>query len=287
MACVVSIAWWSHPQLYTQQLEFEATLQLHRSLHLNPRCSVPGCFLRHTARDPPQRKQQIWMMPTSSGWSFEVAFAGRKSTFVALRSGILWLEQLSSTTSTFRFCCSISLSNETNQGMKISLVIHALVFASYATGTFTPRKHLGLMNLPMVIRGSFSDPSMLQQRSTVILSFDFFPPWHFSPLNANVLLGRSLQKRAVSSRLNTSFGSKSCKVGFKTPSTHESVTSSLTAARSPLTVLKLMPCLFFHRCSHPSLHVQSPSPMDSASSLALAFNMGPLMGTFCDLHTSL
>ena len=89
-----------------------------------------------------------------------------------------------------------------NQTSKTTEVIHAVEFASYSVGRqLTPRKHLGCLNFPIIINGSFSEPLMFEQTSTVTLSLFFFPPVHTAPAKGWVLSGNKRQYKPVSSAL--------------------------------------------------------------------------------------
>ena len=98
------------------------------------------------------------------------------------------------TNKTLRCWLAIELSKPLNQSLNKSKVIQAFGLAEYCTGNVIPLKQRGFLNLPMVNNGYFSVPSMFAHTMTVILSLDFFPPKHFSDLNASVLSGNNLQR---------------------------------------------------------------------------------------------
>jgi hypothetical protein len=76
----------------------------------------------------------------------------------------------------FLFCAPILASNERrNEEKKMSVVIHALLFAWYLAGNFfTFLKHRGFGDFPITIGTCLSLPSLLAQSKTVRL-LEFIP----------------------------------------------------------------------------------------------------------------
>ena len=185
------------------------------------------------------------MIPWSSGSNFVVAFAGRNNSSVAFS----WVNLTMCTTvihhrSIFRFWEYKLRSNFVSQSVNSSIVIQAFLLAEYWTSNvLRPEKHRSFWKRPMVKSGIFSVPSEFMQRRKVILSLDFFPPWHFSDLNDNALSGKRRQKRPLSSALKMFFPWYRDKVGFRVLSVHAFVSCSFTEYRSPLLVLKTIACL--------------------------------------------
>ena len=155
------------------------------------------------------------MIPKSSGWSVLVQFAGYRTTLTFVRKGVSLgcAAQLSTKRIICLFCGAqnrqiICASKEWRNEQKISVIIHALLFAWYLTGNFlTFLKHLGFGDFPITISTCLSLPSLLTHSSTVNLSLECFPPWQDSPLYAKVLSGSTLKNNPVSSALYTLRGS--------------------------------------------------------------------------------
>jgi hypothetical protein len=94
------------------------------------------------------------MIPKSSSWSALVQFAGYRATVTFRRKGVFLgcAAQLSTKRIIFLFCVPIHVSKEWRNEQKISVVIHALLFAWYLIGIFlTSLKHLGLEDFPITI----------------------------------------------------------------------------------------------------------------------------------------
>src|SRR5215469_6297775 len=145
------------------------------------------------------------MIPKSSGWSALVQFAGYRTTLTFLRKGVSL--GCAAQLSTKRIICLFCTSKEWRNEQKISVIIHALLFAWYLIGNFlTFLKHLGFGDLPITIGTCLSLPSLSTHSSTVSLSLECFPPWQDSPLYAKVLSGSTLKNSPVSSALYTSRG---------------------------------------------------------------------------------
>ena len=103
----------------------------------------------------------------------------RKNTTLPLLSSCwtLWLESLSRSSRTLRPC--IRRLNWCSHSLKIITVIQAFEFVAYTMPRFsisTPLKHLSLINLPMIMGSSFSEPLALQHRVTVTRDFTIFLP---------------------------------------------------------------------------------------------------------------
>src|SRR5215510_13871115 len=78
------------------------------------------------------------MIPKSSGWSVLVQFAGYRTTVTFLRKDVSLgcAAQLSTKRIICLFCAPICVSKEWRNEQKISVVIHALLFAWYLIGSF-------------------------------------------------------------------------------------------------------------------------------------------------------
>jgi hypothetical protein len=104
-------------------------------------------------------------------------------TFTFLRNDVSFgcAAQLSTKRRMFLFCATILASNERRNEKKLSVVIHALLFAWYVVGnSFTFLKHRGFVDFPITIGTCLSLPSLLTQSKTVSLFLQFFPPWQDS-----------------------------------------------------------------------------------------------------------
>ena len=189
--------------------------------------------------------------------------------------------QLSTNKMTFLAFLVSSMSQLLSHASKITDVIHADLLALYSVGRcLTPLKHLGCLNFPIVNNGRFSLPVILVHTNTVTLSLLFFPPEHFSPAKACVLLGSSLQYKPVSSALNTSSALYCCRMGISVCCFHSSQTSLSTKALSPEIARYVILCLSFHHDIQPFEHVQLSVGSNARHiSSALSFKMLPLMGT--------
>jgi hypothetical protein len=79
-----------------------------------------------------------FITPKSRGWSTLVQFAGYRMTFTFLRNDVRvyfgCAAQLSTKRRMFLFCAPILGSNERRNEERISVVIHALLFAWYLEG---------------------------------------------------------------------------------------------------------------------------------------------------------
>jgi hypothetical protein len=77
----------------------------------------------------------------------------------------------------FLFGAPILATNERRNEEKMSVVIHALLFAWYVAGNFfTFLKHRGFGDFPITIGTCLPLPSLLTQSKTVSLSLQFFLP---------------------------------------------------------------------------------------------------------------
>jgi hypothetical protein len=87
-------------------------------------------------------------------------------TFTFLRNDVYfgYAAQLSTKRRMFLFCTPILATNERRNEEKMSVVIHALLFAWYVAGNFlTFLKHRGFGDFPITISTCLSLPSLLTQ----------------------------------------------------------------------------------------------------------------------------
>jgi hypothetical protein len=111
------------------------------------------------------------MIPKSSGWSALVQFVGYRTTVTFLRKSV-------SLGCAAQLCTKrmIRVSKERRNEQKISVIIHALLFAWYLTGNFlTSLKHPGFEDFPITIGTCLLLQSLLTHSSTVSLSVECFP----------------------------------------------------------------------------------------------------------------
>jgi hypothetical protein len=104
-----------------------------------------------------------------------VQIAGYRMTFTFLTNDVSFgcAAQLY-TKRTFLFCAPILTSNEHRNEEKMSVVIHALLFAWYLEGNFfILLKHRGFGDFPITIGSYLSLPSLLTQSKTVTFPESF------------------------------------------------------------------------------------------------------------------
>ena len=172
------------------------------------------------------------------GWQTLVVLGGNQAslTFESVIWG--WQVALSRNSRTWRPCCFILPLKAISHSSISCDVIHAFLFDCHSTGRFLLfifLKHLGLLAFP-ITRGFSISPVMNPQRKTVSLSFDSFPPEHFSPFRQSVLLGSARKNKPVSSPFAILQGSYPS-VMVDSFVFHSAIVSSLISFYSPQTSL--------------------------------------------------